>query len=76
MLLAPPRTGISANLAAALAAFSPARIVYVSCSADTLRRDLERIVPSGYGVASAEMFDMFPGTAHFESLTILERETR
>lgn len=76
VLLDPPRTGLSPELAAALTSFKPARIVYVSCSADTLRRDLERIVPGGWEIVAARMFDMFPATAHFESLTVLDRERR
>ena len=72
VLLDPPRTGIPERLAETLKNGGPAVIVYVSCAPDMLRRDLERLGP-GYEVREGRLFDMFPGTAHFESITILEK---
>lgn len=46
-------------------------IVYMSCNADTLIRDLEDICETGYQVRQIEAFDMFPQTGHFEWLTVL-----
>ena len=49
-------------------------LLYVSCAPDTLARDLRRLcVPGGYELRSARLFDMFPRTAHFETLCVLAR---
>jgi len=49
------------------------RIVYVSCDTATLRRDLQLITCQGYEVDRIIGFDMFPQTAHLESLVRLVR---
>lgn len=72
VLLDPPRTGLPGGLAKTLKNWGPAVIVYVSCAPDMLRRDIERL-GDGYAVREGRMFDMFPGTAHFESITLLEK---
>jgi tRNA/tmRNA/rRNA uracil-C5-methylase (TrmA/RlmC/RlmD family) len=46
-------------------------MIYISCAADTLVRDLEALADI-YRVSYISLFDMFPGTAHFETLTVLE----
>jgi len=72
VLLDPPRTGIPEHLAETLKNWGPACIVYVSCAPDMLRRDIERL-GSGFEVREGRLFDMFPGTAHFENITLLEK---
>lgn len=67
----PPRVGMDARVTAGLEAAAPERIVYVSCDPATLARDLTRL-PS-YRIAQLQAFDLFPQTAHVESVTILER---
>lgn len=76
LLLDPPRTGLDPAVTALLAAHRPRDIVYVSCAADTLARDLARLTGAGYGVRSARMVDLFPRTAHFESVTWLRLERK
>jgi tRNA/tmRNA/rRNA uracil-C5-methylase (TrmA/RlmC/RlmD family) len=49
----------------------PQAVVYVSCDAATLARDLTRL-PS-YRVRRLQAFDLFPQTAHLETVTLLER---
>ena len=58
----------------AILSWCPRVLIYVSCSPDTLKRDLDALVkPGPYQIAEAGLLDMFPATAHFESLTILQK---
>ena len=70
----PPRTGIDARVAAILAAAAPhpRAIVYVSCNPATLARDIARL--PGWRVRSLRLFDMFPQTAHVETVCELVPE--
>lgn len=52
----------------------PLRIAYQSCSAGTLRTDLEKITANGYKVVRIKPFDFFPRTHHVECLVFLEQE--
>lgn len=69
----PPRTGLSREAVAALVAAAPPHLVYVSCDAATLARDAAALVAAGYDVSAAEVFDLFPGTAHVETIVSLVR---
>lgn len=76
MLIDPPREGAFA-VAKALAALNdaerPARIVYVSCNPATLARDAAVLVhEGGYRLRSAGVINMFPHTAHVESIALFE----
>jgi 23S rRNA (uracil1939-C5)-methyltransferase len=75
LLLDPPRTGAAEVIAAviALGAAAPPRIVYVSCDAATLARDLDRLCEAGYVPRRAQVLDLFPQTAHLEIVALLER---
>jgi len=73
VLLDPPRAGAREILPIAVAS-RPRRIVYVSCHAGTLARDAGILVESlGYRFAAAGIMDMFPHTAHVESIAVFER---
>ena len=72
VVLDPPRTGAREALPAILAR-KPSRIVYVSCDLASLRRDLGELVLGGYRVDAAVALDMFPQTAHLESVVRLQR---
>lgn len=75
VILNPPRTGVDARVCAALEdARGPhaPRVIYVSCNPATLARDLTRL-PS-YRVAHVQPYDMFPQTAHVETLCVLTPE--
>lgn len=76
MLIDPPREGAFA-VAKALAALKdeerPKRIVYVSCNPATLARDASVLVhQGGYRLVSAGVINMFPHTAHVESIAVFE----
>jgi 23S rRNA (uracil1939-C5)-methyltransferase len=67
----PPRTGMDERVVAELERLSPKRIVYVSCDPATLARDLTRM-PS-FRLVTAVAFDLFPQTAHVETVAVLDR---
>lgn len=67
----PPRRGIGSALCAVLEASSPAHVVYSSCNATSLARDLAAL--PGYRVVRARLFDMFPQTRHHEVAVLLRR---
>ncbi len=67
----PPRDGLPADIALELAASGLRRILYVACDPATLARDLAILLRGGYRITRARLFDMFPRTAHFESLVDL-----
>lgn len=74
VILDPPRKGAGHELLAALVAARPGRVIYVSCDPATLARDLALLVASGYQLTSVEPLDMFPQTAHVETVAALERD--
>jgi hypothetical protein len=49
------------------------RVVYVSCDVATAARDARVLLDHGYGLKSLRVFDMFPNTAHIETLMLFER---
>jgi tRNA/tmRNA/rRNA uracil-C5-methylase (TrmA/RlmC/RlmD family) len=67
----PPRTGLSKDALAGVLTLAPERVVYVSCDVATLARDVKTFVERGYRLAALEAFDMFPHTAHIESVALL-----
>ncbi len=72
VVLDPPRTGAPGVLKA-VAARKPKRIVYVSCDPATLGRDVGELLPLGYALDRATVFDMFPQSADLESVVRLVR---
>jgi len=73
LIVDPPRTGMSREALTAIIGLRASRILYVSCDVATLARDLHRLIESGYTLAHLEAFDLFPNTAHIESLAVLQR---
>ena len=73
LLLDPPRAGAEAALDL-VPQLGPQRIVYVSCHPGTLARDAGILVhQQGYRLMGAGVMDMFPHTAHVESIALFER---
>lgn len=75
VLINPPRTGIHGNVASTLQNTDapPRGLIYVSCDPATLARDLSRM--PRYRIVSLRAFDMFPQTAHVETVCELVPET-
>jgi 23S rRNA (uracil1939-C5)-methyltransferase len=73
VLLDPPRSGAAAVMDV-LGKTGAQRIVYVSCHPGSLARDAGALVNDhGYALVSAGVMDMFPHTAHVESIAVFER---
>ena len=72
VLVNPPRRGIGDGLCDYLNRMAPDFIIYSSCNARTMAKDIARL--NGYRIARVQLFDMFPHTAHYEVLTLLVRE--
>ncbi len=73
IIVDPPRTGLSRAALDAVIHTSARRIVYVSCDVATLARDVRTLVDRGYRLIASEGFDLFPNTAHVETVMALER---
>jgi 23S rRNA (uracil1939-C5)-methyltransferase len=74
LVIDPPRAGCQAPVLDALLARRIPRIVYISCNPASLARDLAHVslAHSTYRVVSIQPLDMFPQTAHIESIALLE----
>ena len=69
VLLDPPRSG-AAGVIDGIARLRPRSVIYVSCDPSTLARDCGILAGRGYRVAESVPVDMFPQTAHLESVTL------
>ena len=60
------------SVLASVASLAPQRVLYISCHPGSLARDLGVLVHEhGFALEAAGILDMFPHTAHFESLAVL-----
>lgn len=73
LVVDPPRTGMSREAVAGIIRRQPGRIVYVSCDVATLARDARSFIDAGYELTEVTGFDLFPNTAHVESVAVLMR---
>lgn len=74
VVLDPPRAGLNAKARQALIDLAPKEIIYLSCDPSTLARDLKHFGEAGYNLQSVHAFDMFPQTAHVETIAALRQE--
>lgn len=70
VLVNPPRAGMDGAVTTALTRAPPRRLLYVSCDPATLARDLKRLA-GAFRVLSVRCFDLFPQTAHVETVVEL-----
>jgi 23S rRNA (uracil1939-C5)-methyltransferase len=73
VILDPPRKGSDESTLSAIVSAKPQRIVYVSCNASTLARDMRFLAEHGYTPQKCIGFDMFPHTCHVECVTLMSR---
>jgi len=71
----PPRTGLAPEVTTALVGARVPSVVYVSCDPATLARDVRLFVDGGYSVGDVRAFDLFPRTAHVETVLTLTRQS-
>lgn len=73
IMVDPPRKGCDEALLETILAIQPERVVYVSCNPSTLARDLRVLEDGGYKTVEVTPVDMFPHSAHVESVAWLAR---
>lgn len=73
VILDPPRKGSDEATLSAIAKAEPKRIVYVSCNASTLARDLKFLAGFGYNPIKCSGADMFPHTNHVETVVLVTK---
>ena len=72
----PPRTGVDHQLLNAMISSKAKRIVYVSCNPQTLARDADQLMKADYKINYIQPYDMFPQTAHVESIVVFEKKKK
>ena len=75
ILLDPPRSG-ALEMVQLIGRFKALRLVYVSCQPSSLVRDAVIICAQGYKMTHLGVMDMFPQTAHVESMAVFERKSQ
>jgi 23S rRNA (uracil1939-C5)-methyltransferase len=70
LILNPPRTGVAPEVVDIVLGVPPERLIYVSCDPATLARDLAGL-SSRYALAGVRCFDLFPQTAHVETVVTM-----
>ena len=73
LLLDPPRKGAEEAFLRAVIESGVQRVVYISCNPATLARDCKILSEGGYKVEAVQPFDLFPQTAHTETVCLLKR---
>lgn len=71
LIVNPPRRGLNSQITKRISTLKPKYLFYSSCNVLSLKRDVEEL-QDFYQVQSAQIFDMFPFTEHFETLMILK----
>ena len=74
ILIDPPRSGAGDYLSNWLEVASCKKVVYVSCNSESFSRDAKIINSQGFRSKQIALFNMFPGTAHFETVSLFVRD--
>jgi len=74
VVLDPPRAGLHPKTHDAVLVHDPQKIIYVSCNTATFARDLGGFLKKGYELRSVQPVDMFPHTAHIETVSVLQKK--
>ncbi len=73
VIVDPPRAGCHPRALQEIKALGPRCLVYISCDPATLARDLHLFCTDGYRLTMVQPVDMFPNTAHIETVSLVER---
>ena len=74
VLMDPPRAGSDENFLRSVIKLAPAKIVYISCNPETLKRDLVYLTKNGYVAEETYPYDMFPFAEHVETVCLLSEK--
>ena len=74
IVLDPPRDGIHPKAMPKILRYGVDTIVYISCKATSLKRDLVMLQQAGYRVRKMALIDLFPGTCHVETIALMSKE--
>jgi len=75
VILDPPRKGCDEKLLKIIADdFAPEKLIYISCDPATLARDSKILSENGYELKEYSPVDLFPGTAHVETVALFCRQ--
>ncbi|MEN8222108.1 MAG: hypothetical protein ABFR36_02510 [Acidobacteriota bacterium] len=72
MIIDPPRSGIPDSVIQRIFQTGPDTVIYISCSSATLARDINKFIQNNYRIEETALLDLFPQTAHFETMTLLK----
>ena len=72
IVLDPPRSGVSKHVMKGILRRKYKKIIYISCSSATFSRDLKVLLENGYSLRDLNIIDLFPQTAHLESISLFE----
>lgn len=73
VLMDPPRNGSDEAFLQSVCQLKPKKIVYISCNPQTQQRDLKMLTAKGYKVREIQPVDMFPQTAHVETVCLMSK---
>ncbi|MCD7888697.1 MAG: 23S rRNA (uracil(1939)-C(5))-methyltransferase RlmD [Oscillospiraceae bacterium] len=73
VIVDPPRRGCDIETLNVISGMAPKKLVYISCNPATCARDLNILAKSGYELVRYKPFDMFPRTAHVETVALMSR---
>ncbi len=73
VIVDPPRKGCGATLPQTIDRMRPKKLLYISCDPATLARDCAALADLGWQIQSAAPIDLFPGTAHVETVVLLSK---
>lgn len=76
VVLNPPRKGCDEDVLQRVSGLLPHRIIYVSCSPESLMRDLNILKKLGYTCLEIQPVDMFPQTVHVENVALMEKSDK
>ena len=69
----PPRTGLEPEVLQWIVdTYKPNRMVYLACSAGTLKRDLSHLAKNGFEMVKITPYDFFPQTLHVETMVFIQ----
>lgn len=72
LIVNPPRRGLGSSICQQVQRIQPQYIIYSSCLSSTLAQDIQHL--DQYQLVQAQLFDLFPHTEHYETLSLLQRK--